>query len=68
MRGKPRLYEPDVAAARQREQSRRLSMTYKRLLRTFAERHTQEYDDAYTRIKQQVAEECGPLPGDKTSA
>jgi len=67
MRGKPRLYEPSVATARQREQSRRLSVTYKRLLRTFAERHTAEYDEAYTRIKQQVAEEFGPLPGDKPS-
>lgn len=60
-----RMKRPEhVAAARQREQSRRLSVLYRRLIRHFEDSHPEEFRAAYFRIRQEINGEMGPLPGD----
>lgn len=63
-RGRPREFEPAIAAARLTEQKIRANTAVALARRALSYNHEEEYRSLYEQAIQKVYAERGPLPGD----
>jgi hypothetical protein len=62
--GRPPQFTPEVAEARQKEQSRRGSAAQSLAFMALRRLHSKDYRSLYQQAKVKVDAESGPLPGD----
>ena len=63
-RSKPALFTPEVAAARDKERTRRAAKAQRQTRTILSKRHSDEYRELYVALLAEINAEAGPLPGD----